>query len=58
MKKFGVSSALWNSVSQTLGVEVLELESDVEGVDVHDLRFSMAACSNSTSNCTTVDITY
>jgi hypothetical protein len=31
---FCASFALWNSASATVGVEVLELEGDAEGVDV------------------------
>jgi hypothetical protein len=47
-----------SGMAQALGVEVLEVERDVEDVDVNDLRFSTAVRSNSISNCTTVDITY
>ena len=49
---------LLSEIAQAQGVEVLELDGDVEGFDVDDLRFSMTALSNSTSNCTTVDITH
>jgi hypothetical protein len=49
---------LLSGIAQAQGVEVLELEGDVEGVDVDDLRFSRAARSNSTANCTKVDTTY
>jgi hypothetical protein len=44
---------LLSGIAHAQGVEVLELERDVEGVDLDDLRFSKASRSNSTSDCIT-----